>query len=80
MVEAEIVLGALEAFLDRPAQARDTSKLGERCPGWSEDEVIGLACRIAPVPADQEEALEPPRSRPGRSDKGGGNRLHHQPS
>ena len=59
MVEAEIVLGALEALLDRPAQARDPSKLGERRPRWSEDEVIGLACRISPVPADQEKRSNP---------------------
>ena len=57
MVEAEIVLGPLETLLDGPAQACNTGELGEGRPGRAEDEIIGATLPVAPVAANQEEAL-----------------------
>jgi hypothetical protein len=55
MIEAEIVLGALEAFLDRPAQAGDAGKIGERDARRREDQMIPKApssdSRGIPFPA-----------------------------
>lgn len=57
MIEAEIFPGALEAFLDRPAQTCDACQFGQRRSGRREGQVIGAALEVAPVAADQEAAL-----------------------
>jgi hypothetical protein len=54
VIEAEIAFGALETFLDRPAQAGDAGKLGERSVGGSEDETIGALVGLGRRAADQQ--------------------------
>ena len=53
MVEAEIILGSLEAFLDGPAQAGGAGQLGERDPFAGKDEVVGTLLRFLAVTPDQ---------------------------
>lgn len=58
MVKAEIVLGALKAFLNGPAQAGGAGKLGQRGFLWREGEIIGPLVGLLPVAPDQHPALE----------------------
>ena len=46
VIEAEVVLGPLEAFLDGPAQAGGTSQLGEARGDGAENQKIGASCQI----------------------------------
>src|SRR5580765_2587765 len=57
MVEAEL-LGALEALLDRPAQAGCAGKLGQGHAGRGEHEIVGPLAGLLPAAADQEPVLE----------------------
>ena len=58
MVEAKFLLGALEAFLDGPAQAGRTGQFGEPGAGWREHQAVGARVGVASAAADQQPALE----------------------
>ena len=70
MVETEIVLGASEALLDRPARAGGPGEFGERRAGLTEDEVVGALLGIATMAPDQQMTLEPVRTCPGQWHRG----------
>ena len=65
MIEAEIALGALETFLDRPAQAGDACEFRKRRPFGREDQIVGLLVALCEAAADQEPAFEALLRRPG---------------
>ncbi len=68
MVEPKFLFGALEAFLDRPAQAGGTGEVGQRRAGAGEHQIIGTLRRITSVAADQQPAFEASFDGPGQSD------------
>src|SRR4051812_1556209 len=57
VVEAKL-LRALEALLDRPAQAGCAGKLGQGHAGRGEHEIVGPLVGLLPAAADQEPVLE----------------------
>lgn len=68
MVETKIVFGALEAFLDGPAQAGDAGKLGQRRSGRRENEIIGSFGRLRAFAANENPMLESRLRRPRSPD------------
>jgi hypothetical protein len=68
MIEAQFLLAALEAFFNRPSQARRASQFGEAGGGRSEYEVVGTLFRLRTTAADQHPTLEALVDRPGQRD------------
>jgi len=66
MVETQIALGALEAFLDRPAKAGRAGEFGERGPFGREHQIISAFVWLRAVAPDQQPALEALLGRPGQ--------------
>ena len=58
MIETEIILGAQEAFLDSPAQARCSSQFRERCPFARMNEIVGNLVGVPEAAAEKQPALE----------------------
>jgi hypothetical protein len=58
MAEPQFFLGALETFLDGPAQTGRPRQFGEAGAGRSEDEIIGPLGRVLAAAPDQYPALE----------------------
>lgn len=56
-VEAEIAFGALETFLDRPAQGGDAGEFGQIRAFGGEDQIIGACVRLPAISPDQQPAL-----------------------
>ena len=52
VVEAEVILGPLNAFLDGPAQTGGACQLGKARGDGTEDKIVGLLLRVSPGPAD----------------------------
>src|SRR4051794_18775732 len=57
MIEAQVVLGALEALLDGPAQTGRAGELGEAGARRSKGEVVGSLVRRLAAAADQHPVL-----------------------
>jgi hypothetical protein len=53
MIKAEIIFGALEAFLDGPTQPSGTGEFGKRCACWQEDEGAGVLIGSLMIAPDQ---------------------------
>jgi len=70
MIEAQLLLSALEALLNGPAQAGRTGQLGQTSSGRREDQVVGAILRDTSIAANQDPALESvagdPRQRDAR--------------
>src|SRR3954465_13579950 len=58
MVETEIVLGALKARLNRPAQPRRAGQFAQRDAHRRKGKVVGPLVGLAPAAPDQEPVLE----------------------
>ena len=58
MIESKIILGALEALLDRPAQAGGGCKFGEGGCRRGEGEEVGFLGGGRAFAADEQPALE----------------------
>lgn len=66
MVEPEIVLGALETFLNGPTQASGTGEFGKRRAGGCEDEVVRPLIGGLAIASDQKPTLGLWRMDPGQ--------------
>lgn len=58
MIKSEIILGALKALLDRPAQAGHCRQFGQGGTGWGKDQVIGFFSRCRSLAADEKPMLK----------------------
>src|SRR3954447_22247744 len=55
--QADLLLGDLEAFLDRPAPSGDAGESGQAGVRWTEDDVIGELVRLARMAADEQPVI-----------------------
>src|SRR3954453_7471077 len=60
MAETEIVLGALEALLNRPAQPRRAGQFAQRDTNRRKGKIVGPFVGLPPAATDQEPVLEAP--------------------
>jgi hypothetical protein len=58
MVETEIVLGALEALLNRPAQPRRAGQFAQRDTNRRKGKIVGPFVGLPPTAPDQKPVLE----------------------
>ena len=58
MVETEVVLGALEALLNRPAQPRRAGQFAQRDANRRKGKIVGPFVGLPPTATDQEPVLE----------------------
>src|SRR3954451_11887931 len=60
MVETEVVLGALKALLNRPAQPRRARQFAQRDAHRRKGKIVGPFVGLAPAAPDQKPVLEAP--------------------
>ncbi|ESW78485.1 hypothetical protein X772_29185 [Mesorhizobium sp. LSJC280B00] len=58
MIKSEILLSALKALLDRPAQAGHCRQFGQGGTGRGEDQVVGFFSGCRSLAADEKPMLE----------------------